>query len=116
LADFGTPMKLDWDGHVQWEVEDTMHHDFAAPNGNTMVLGWEPVPTIWCHRSKAANQAPRATSGAITPGDHAGASRRWEWHGYEHLDVETDTICPLDQRHEWTHANTVKCCPMATYS
>jgi hypothetical protein len=39
-------MELDWDGKVLWEhVEDAMHHDFCRlPNGNTMVLGWEPVP------------------------------------------------------------------------
>src|SRR5262244_4034448 len=41
----GTLMELDWDGNVQWEyVEDTMHHAFCRlPNGNTMVLGWDPV-------------------------------------------------------------------------
>lgn len=42
----GTLMELDWDGKIVWEyVEDTMHHDFCRlPNGNTMILGWEPVP------------------------------------------------------------------------
>jgi hypothetical protein len=42
----GTLMELAWDVKVLWEhVEDTMHHDFCRlPNGNTMVLGWEPVP------------------------------------------------------------------------
>ena len=42
----GTLLELDWEGKVVWEhVEDAMHHDFCRlPNGNTMVLGWEPVP------------------------------------------------------------------------
>jgi Arylsulfotransferase (ASST) len=112
----GTLLELDWDGKVLWEhVEDTVHHDFCRlPNGNTMVLGWEPVPTdmvphikggqpgteheghIWCDYFRE-----------ITPDQRV----VWEWHGYEHLDVETDRICPLDRRHEWTHANTCAVLP-----
>lgn len=112
----GTLMELDWDGKVLWEyVEDTMHHDFCRlPNGNTMILGWEPVPSdmvphikggqpgteheghIWCDYFRE-----------ISP-DHRVV---WEWHGYEHLDVETDIICPLDKRHAWTHINTCEVLP-----
>jgi hypothetical protein len=35
----------------------------------------------------------------------------WEWHAYQHLDVNTDVIAPLYKRHEWTHANTCEVLP-----
>jgi len=38
----------------------------------------------------------------ITPGGKV----VWEWLGYEHFNPETDTICPLCPRAEWTHLNS----------
>lgn len=31
----------------------------------------------------------------------------WEWHAWQHLDPATDIITAEDDRHEWTHGNTV---------
>lgn len=31
----------------------------------------------------------------------------WTWHAYEHLNPETDIITAQDERHEWSHGNTV---------
>jgi hypothetical protein len=34
-----------------------------------------------------------------------------EWRSWEHLDFESDVICPLDQPREWTHANSLQALP-----
>lgn len=112
----GTLLELDWDSTIVWEHVDTrLHHDFCRlPNGNTMLLAWEQVP---------ADMVPHIQGGV--PGtEHEGhiwcdvfreitPDQRvvWEWHAYEHLDLATDRICPLDQRHEWTHGNACEVLP-----
>ena len=34
-----------------------------------------------------------------------------EWRSWEHLDIEEDVICPLEERREWTHANSLRALP-----
>ena len=43
----GAILELDWDGNVVWEYRnDMLHHDFERlPNGNTLVLLWETIPS-----------------------------------------------------------------------
>mgnify|MGYP003310253231 FL=1 len=43
----GIILELNWSGELVWEYEDpTLHHDFCRmSNGNTMVMGWELVPS-----------------------------------------------------------------------
>ena len=109
-------VELDWDGTIVWEYADAyLHHDFCRmPNGDTMVLGWERVPDviaaqvqgglpgteheqgIWCDYFRQVTMDQQVV---------------WEWHGYQHLDVNTEIIAPLYQRHEWTHANTCEVLP-----
>ena len=33
------------------------------------------------------------------------------WNAWEHLDPATDVICPLENRKEWTHANSLSLTP-----
>ena len=91
----GLLMELDWHGNVVWEYKDiNLHHDFSrAVNGNTMVLGWDPVPEAMT-ASVQGGVAGTELNGRIyadfiheiTPaGDVA-----WEWHAHEALDVEED--------------------------
>ena len=107
----GIVMELDWEGHVLWEyVEDTLHHDFCRmANGHTMVLGWERVPPDVAKHIKGGKPGTEPAPGIwcdyfreVTPD----GKTVWEWHAYEHLDTETDVICPLHRRDEWTHTNT----------
>ena len=39
-------LELDWASNIVWEYRDPMlHHDFQRmPNGNTLLLMWEPIP------------------------------------------------------------------------
>ena len=104
-------LELDWDSNIVWAYRDPMlHHDFERlPNGNTLLLLWEPLP----HDLAAAVQGGQEVDFApgmlgdvvreVTP-DGATVS---EWRLWDDLNVDEDVICPLDPRREWTHANCV---------
>jgi len=107
----GKLLEFNWDGKLVWEYEDRyMHHDFhRLPNGNTMVLRFVKTP------SDIAAKVKGGVPGTELEGEIWADSFReitpdgkvvWEWLGYEHLDPETDAICPLCRRDEWTHVNT----------
>jgi outer membrane protein assembly factor BamB len=112
----GLILELDWDGKVIWEYKDNgLHHDFwRMPNGHTMVLGWEPVPKELAPRIKGGVAGSEHERGIYCDYLHEVTPDKkvvWEWHAYEHLDPETDVVCPLHKRVEWTHANTCKVLP-----
>ena len=108
-----TIVELDWEGNVIWRYDNpVIHHDHEIlRNGNTMVIGWEPLTTEISAKIKG---------GSIAPGDDdhevlsdylqelaPDGSTVWEWHGSEHLDPAHEIICPFEGRHEWTHCNGV---------
>jgi hypothetical protein len=108
----GYLLELDWNGHTVWEYQDEcLHHTFCRmKNGKTLVLKWIPVPQDLAARVRGGiagseKEDPMWADAIeeITPSGH----KVWEWKSYEHLDVETDIICPLDPRDEWTHANHI---------
>lgn len=112
----GIIQELDWDGTVVWEYADPLlHHDFCRmPNGNTMVLAWETIPSDMVPRVQGGLPGTEHNDGIwsdvfreVTPDKRT----VWEWHTFEHLDVATDAIGPLYQRQEWTHANTCEVLP-----
>ena len=39
-------IELDWDSNLVWAYRDnTLHHDYERlPNGNTLLLMWDPIP------------------------------------------------------------------------
>jgi len=106
----GAILELDWDGNVIWEYHDPLlHHDFERlPNGNTLVLVWEKMP-----EELAASVIGGVTTGTTKGqmlGDvvrevTAGGEIVHEWRSWEFLNLEEDTICPLEGRLEWTHQN-----------
>ena len=107
----GVVMEMGWGGETLWEyVDDTLHHDFCRmANGNTMVLGWELVPPDLAKRIKGGHPGTENKAGIwsdylreVTPAKET----VWEWHAYQHLDPETDIICLIHRRDEWTHTNT----------
>ena len=112
----GILMEMNWEGEVVWSYEEpTLHHDFCRmPNGNTMVLGWELIPSDMVKRVKGGLPGTEHPQGIwcdyfreITPD----GKTVWEWHCQEHLDPEEDVICPLNSRKEWTHANACEVLP-----
>lgn len=110
-------VELDWDGDVVWEYNDPwIHHDYKRlPNGNTLLLRWELIPRGLSKRVKGGynfeGDDPNEMLGdavlEVTPtGDIA-----HKWNSWEHLDPKTDVICPLCDRREWTHANSIDTAP-----
>ena len=112
----GVILEADWEGNILWEyAEDALHHDFCRmDNGNTMVLGWEVVPPEVAKSIKGGRAGTEPEGGIwsdyfreVTPQGQS----VWEWHAYQHLDTETDIMCALHARDEWTHANTCEVLP-----
>jgi len=106
----GELFEIDWDGNAVWRYEDPyMHHDFQRlPNGNTMILRWVRTPDDIAAKIKGGVPGTENEDAVwadsfreITPDGKV----VWEWLGYEHLNPETDAICPLCSRGEWTHIN-----------
>lgn len=112
----GILVEFDWDSNEVWRYEDAyMHHDLCRmPNGNTMILRFVETPPEIARKVKGGMPGTEANGimysdsfREITPDGEV----VWEWLGYEHLDPETDAMCPLCHRAEWTHANTCEVLP-----
>jgi hypothetical protein len=108
--------ELDWDGNLVWEYRDPMvHHDFKRlPNGNTLVLLFEPMPAELTARVQggfATDRDPQQMLGELVREVAPDGTAVSEWHCWEHLSVEEDIICPLEGRREWTHGNSLSVTP-----
>ena len=107
----GKLIEVDWDGNIVWKYKDLyLHHSFyRMPNGHTMVLKWVQIP------KDIAIKVKGGVLGTEKNGIMWGDSLQeitprgkviWEWLSYEHLNPETDVICPLCPRDQWTEANS----------
>ncbi len=111
----GVLQELDWGGKVVAEVENpNAHHDQCKlPNGNYMQILWE----------KVANSAliPGGIKGTEFKGGvmfeeiiaetTPAGERVWEWRASKYLDPASNPICPLNDRLEWLHINSVDYLP-----
>lgn len=111
----GGLVELNWDGREVWRYQDpSLHHDHCRlRNGNTLVLGWEPLPQEVQWRVQGGLSDTESDDGRGMVGDYlrevaADGRTVWEWHAYNALDPAQDVICPLEQRLEWTHGNAVE--------
>ena len=109
-------LELDWESNVVWEYrDDYIHHDYERlPNGNTLVLLFELLSaelTAQVRGGRPTDDDPEQMFGdkiqEITP---EGAVV-YEWRSWEHLNVEEDIICPIEDRVEWTHGNSLNVTP-----
>jgi hypothetical protein len=109
-------VELDAESRVVWEHHDRyQHHDYQRlPNGNTLYVRWEKLPT---------DVAARVQGGVVSPGDPdwmwgdvvreidpSGAVVR-DWRSWEHLSTDHHVKCPLESRKEWTHLNSLELTP-----
>ena len=112
----GAIVELTWDGTEVWRYENPLlHHDFdRLPNGNTLVLLFEPLD-----RELAASirgGAPDADRDVEMLGDLVEeitpeGETVYSWRSWEHLDPDVDEICFLENREEWTHQNSLRTTP-----
>ena len=108
-------LELDWDSNIVWAYRDDMlHHDYQRlPNGNTLLLLWEPLPPDLAAQVQggfAVDFAPGMLGDVVREVAPDGATL-WEWRSWEHLDPAEDIICPLEARREWTHGNSLNVTP-----
>ena len=106
----GLLREYNWDGEVVWEYCDpAQHHDFRRrPDGNTIYIGWEPVPADVQPRIKGGQ--PGSEHDGLTYGDYVreispAGDTVWEWHAWRDLDLDRWEICHCCGRDEFAHAN-----------
>jgi hypothetical protein len=109
--------ELDWDGTLKWEYRNhAIHHDFVRQsNGHTLVAEWVQLPEELARRVRGGarrrgEKFPPMLSDDIVELDETGheVARIQLW---KLLDPVRDPICPLEQRWEWTHLNSLALMP-----
>ncbi len=113
--------ELDWDGNLIWEHNDPwIHHDYhRLPNGNTLIIKWEQLPKSKVKQIKGGYEAedddPSTMLGDVVLEVNAKSEVLRKWRSWDHLDPKKDVICPLDDRREWTHANSISISPKGNW-
>ncbi|MDP6453008.1 MAG: aryl-sulfate sulfotransferase [SAR202 cluster bacterium] len=105
-------IELDWDGNKVWEYRNPwLHHDYQRQlNGNTLVLLWEELSTEVSDSVRGGivkEEEPEVMLGDIIREIDSDGNTLNEWSLWQGLDVEVDEICPLHDRREWTHMNSL---------
>ena len=110
--------ELDWDGRVVWEyANEGIHHDFhRLENGHTVSLEWVPTTkeieesVIGGGHQSTQPMPPNMMGDDIIEIDAEGneLSRINLWRV---LRPEDAVICPLENRWEWTHVNSIERIP-----
>jgi hypothetical protein len=113
----GILLEKTWDNKTVAKVKNkSAHHDQSKlPNGNYLQIVWEPVPDGRVRRVKGGVPGTGFHDGKIfeeliTETD-ANNNRVWEWRPSDHLAMEDFPICPLEDRLEWLHINSVEYLP-----
>ncbi len=140
----GLLQEFDWDGNVIWEYrlsdpkKGVLHHAFdRMPNGNTLVLAWEPktgeeaykkgrpAGTLLPVGSGVKDRTGRTRDEEIWPDFVQEVNPKgevvWEWHAWDHtgkgpLELDLAFQIPLGASSEgllmttvdWTHCNSVR--------
>jgi len=105
-------LEYDWEGNIVWEYEapGRTHHDMRRmANGNTIFLYNELVPEEYKKSIKDPKRKTLEIMGDCICEINPEGEVVWEWHGYEHLDL--NTYCPADRPKDWMHSNTVQVLP-----
>ena len=109
----GAVLEMNWDGEVLWELRQPDHHHdgILLSNGNVLFLCFGEVPDEIARELQVGRPGP-AHEGPMYADYLVEMTRSsevvWEWRAWEHLDPQSDKpMSPQDDRHEWTHGNTV---------
>ena len=112
-------VELDWDGNVVWKAEAPYQsHDFLfLPNHHIMYPTYADPRGIMPHefaikwKGGVPGTEPdgKIYSDMICEIDENG-KKVWEWNSYEHLDPEVNPLCPLEDRSQFWHINSLWLC------
>jgi len=109
--------EVDWDANPTWTYRNpAIHHDFVRQsNGRTLVAEWVEIPPDIANTVRGGARRPREKfppmlSDDLVEIDASGTEQR-RIHLYDLLDPIKDAICPLEQRWEWTHLNSLTVMP-----
>ena len=109
-------LELDWDGNVVWDYRNPLvHHDYERlPNGNTLTLQFELLSREFTQQVRGGMSSPEDPEQMF--GDRVqeiapDGTVVYDWRAWEHLSLEEDVLCPLEDRAEWTHGNSLKVMP-----
>ena len=108
--------ELDWDSRLVWEHYDpSLRRHNRLPNGNTLLL---------LQRDRISSDLTRRVVGGFPTandpeqmlGDQVvevmpDGTEVSVWQSSDHLDPETDVICPLERRDAWGSANDLTASP-----
>lgn len=109
-------VEYDWDGNRLWRWEEPgINHDFIPlPNGNVIINVYVPMPDDVTKNVKGG-MAGTELRGKMWSCCLKEITREgeelWTWNLYEHLNIETDILCPLCPRHVWGFINSLDLLP-----
>ncbi len=100
-------------GEIVWEYRgEKLHHDvWRLPDGSYHALGFEPLSKELSDRIQGGSpheDDPERIWGDTIEHIARDGQRTTVWRAADHLDPETQVLCPLDNRKEWTHANSIR--------
>ncbi len=109
----GTLREITWDGKVVTEIKSpNAHHDQCKmTNGNYLQFMWEKTPEQIAKKIPGGIAGTEFKGGVIfeeviaefTPE----GKKVWEWRASDHLSPNDCPICPLNDRLEWLHFNSI---------
>ncbi|MFC1498884.1 aryl-sulfate sulfotransferase [Verrucomicrobiota bacterium] len=116
-----TIYEVDWDGNIVWEYSDDFQHHCVKrlDNGNTLVMRVEQCPPDLAAKVQGGmpgtEDEQEKWKGYMWADNIQEVNKDgevvWEWTAHEHLDVETEKICTLEERSEWSHGNNLEVLP-----
>ena len=109
-------VEVDWDGNKVWRYEEIgLNHDFLVlDNGNLIVNVFQPIPdgVVEHIRGGLPGTELRGTMWSCGFKEITRAGEElWTFNLHEHLDPETDILCPLCPRHVWGFCNSLSPLP-----
>jgi hypothetical protein len=112
-----TIFEYDWDGNEIWRHEGiaSVNDLRLLPNGNRLLIAHEPLPEEfqrqvedveiapwWKPRKRGSEETQRgADIYEVTPDKEV----VWEWHAYNHLDL--NRFSPVTPEGDWLHTNSI---------
>lgn len=109
--------EIDWDSNLVWKYDDPYMnaHEFnRLKNGNTLIGHWTAVPSDIAAKVKGG--IPGSEREGVIWGDcprevTPDGKVVWEWVAHEHMDFETDVLCPLCPRDTLSYINSLTVLP-----